>query len=252
VTPTIPPPTSLIPLFGHPDDDPRSWRAARGSGAGTMAIVGMSVAAARAIPPAQRVPRVSVPAPLRTPRWISLCTGIERLLADGALPLGYVSLDYAIRPLSDLLAEIGRWTALPVQGVFLDHAPAGPYQIGPVIQAVRAARRGGLTTVVLNPGCATDPLYRRLGVTICTFEGSWGEYRAWSGDGSAPGDGHLIYGVPADDVAAARTEATRRRAGVALVSESVLYRQSTVLSGLASTGAGGAAGSAGRSRTTGS
>ena len=50
------------------------------------------------------------------------------------------------------------------------------------------ARRAGLSTVVLNPGVPTDPLYRELGVAICTFEGSWPEYRRWSGEGAQPGD----------------------------------------------------------------
>jgi hypothetical protein len=130
-----------------------------------------------------------------------------------------VSLGYATRPLDDVIGELDRWAALPVVGVFLDHAPAGRHQIGPVVHAVRAARRCGLHRLVLNSGLPVDPTYRRLDATICTFEGSWNEYRAWSGDGSQPGDGHLVFGVPPAERDIARALVVARRAGLLLVAE---------------------------------
>jgi hypothetical protein len=106
---------------------------------------------------------------------------------------------------------------LPVAGIFLDHAPAGPFQLGPVVHAVRAARRAGLRTVVLNPGVAVDPVYRRVEATICTFDGSWREYVALPAGRCQPGDGHLVYGVP--DLAAARELALARGAGLLLATQ---------------------------------
>jgi hypothetical protein len=88
-----------------------------------------------------------------------------------------------------------------------------------VALAVRVARRAGLSTVVLNPGVPTDPLYRDLGVPICTFEGSWVEYRRWSGDGARPGDGHLVHSVPVDALATAWALLRERRAGWGLVTQ---------------------------------
>ena len=140
-------------------------------------------------------------------------------MSAGVHPLGHVSLGYATRPLGDVLAEITHWAALPVRGVFLDHAPAGPYQVGPVVHAVRAARRSGLATVVLNPGIPVDPSYRRLEATICTFEGSWSAYLAWSGEGAVAGDGHLVFDVPRHEWEAARALIAARHAGLFLITD---------------------------------
>ena len=104
-------------------------------------------------------------------------------------------------------------------GIFLDQAPTSPFCLGPVALAIRVARRAGLTTVVLNPGVPTDPLYRDLGVPICTFEGSWLEYRRWSGEGSLPGDGHLVHSVPAESLVEAETQLRERYAGWGLVTD---------------------------------
>jgi hypothetical protein len=146
---------------------------------------------------------------------------IERLIGAGVQPLGYVSLAYATRPLPEILDDITRWALLPVLGVFLDHAPAGPYQIGPVVQAVRASRRCGLASIVLNPGGPVDPLYRRLGVTICTFEGSWERYAGGplGADEAEAGDGHLVFGVPPHEWDTARTLSRTRHAGLALITD---------------------------------
>ncbi len=152
-------------------------------------------------------------------RLSALVQGVERLVASGVHALGHVSLGYATRPPGDVITEINGWAVVPVVGVFLDHAPAGPYQIGPVAHAVRAARRAGLREVVLNPGVTVDPLYRLLDATICTFEGSWTDYQAWSAEDAAAGDGHLVFGVPPHESGVARTLAATRRAGLLLITD---------------------------------
>ena len=47
--------------------------------------------------------------------------------------------------------------------------------------------------IVLNPGAPVDPIYRRLGAAICTFEGTWLSTSDGSDERAEPGDGHLIY-----------------------------------------------------------
>lgn len=153
---------------------------------------------------------------LRVQATRALIPAIERMVGRGVRPLAQVSLGYATRPMADVLAEIAGWSALPVAGVFLDHAPAGPYQVGPVVYAVRAARRAGLSMIVLNPGVPVDPVYRRLDATICTFEGSWAQYQQW--DGGTAGDGHLVYDVPKAQRDAAWELGVARRAGLILLS----------------------------------
>ena len=154
-----------------------------------------------------------------TGRDASYTAAMGRLAAAGVRLLGYVDLEFATRPATQITTDVGRWAGYPVQGVFLDRAPASPYMIGPVAVALQAAQRAGLDDTILNPGVPADRLYRDLGVPICVFDGSWEQYRAWDGDGSRPGDGHLVYGVPFDDLAAARRLHADRAAGFGLVSD---------------------------------
>jgi hypothetical protein len=189
-------------LLDTPLDDPWSWAEA--------AVSGIEVII-RTAPPAVAD---------RSAARAALAAGIDRLVAAGAQPLGHISLAFATRPLVDVLDEITRWALLPVVGLFLDHAPAGPYHLGPTVWAVRAARRFGLGTIVVNPGVPVDPTYRRLEATICTFEGSWSEYVTWSAhEQSAIGDGHLVFGVPRDEWRAARALIVSRGAGLLLVTD---------------------------------
>jgi len=162
------------------------------------------------------VPAIDGSAPVQ---WARLAEAIDVLAAAGVEPIGHVSLGYATRPLVDLLADITRWAVLPVVGIFLDHAPAGPFQIGPVALAARIARRAGLNTIVLNPGVPVDPIYRRLDVTVCTFEGPWSEYRDWSGEDGEPGDGHLVYAVPTAERSRALALLSAHGAGLGLVTD---------------------------------
>lgn len=185
----------LLPLYSHPDVDPAAWRAAAGL-AGRLSVV------------------------VSDSRDTGVSDAAARLTAAGVTVLGLVAAGFATRPVADLLAEVEGWSGRPVSGVFLDQVPTSPFSLGPVVVAVRAARRAGLSTVVLNPGVPTDRLYRGLGVPICTFEGAWVDYRRWSGHGSRPGDGHLVHSVPAGSVATAWA-LLRRRAGWGLVTDRI-------------------------------
>jgi hypothetical protein len=189
-------PRTLLPVPQRPADDPAAWDQAQSFGPGGVAVVGPLV---------------------NDNGTAELVAGLARLSAAGVSALGHVSLGYAVRSPAEVYAEIAGWSVLPVTGIFLDHAPAGPFQLGPVVHAVRAARRAGLRTVVLNPGVQVDPVYRRIDATICTFDGSWREYAALPAGRCQPGDGHLVYGVP--DLAAVRALAVARGAGLLLATD---------------------------------
>src|SRR5690606_38325555 len=155
---------TVLPLFSHPSADPDGWRAVAAPG-GRLTVV---------VQPPDADDRERARA-------------LAELAAAGVPMLGYVDTRYATGSLPDLLDDVARWAHHPVCGVWLDHCPTSPFCLGPVALATRVARRVGLRRVVLNPGVPTDPLYRELGALICTFEGSWRDYRRWSGDGSRPG-----------------------------------------------------------------
>ena len=89
---------------------------------------------------------------------------------------------------------------------------------------VRLAARRGLHRVVLNPGVPTHPLYRDLGVRICTFEGPWSAYRtlqvpAWARSGPRERFLHLVHSVPVRSLPAARRLVASRHAGAAYVTD---------------------------------
>lgn len=181
----------LLPLYVHPSVDPAAWRAAAALGADATVVVD-------------------------DPELIDAARGLAEA---GVRVIGRVDLGFATRPLADLLDDVARWADHPIRGVFLDQAPTSPFSLGPVALSTRVAHRAGLATVVLNPGVPTDPLYRELDVSICTFEGSWTDYRRWDGAGSQEGDGHLVHSVPVESFDAARALLQRRRAGWGLVTD---------------------------------
>jgi hypothetical protein len=181
---------TLLPLYVHPWEAPDAWHAVAARGDLTVVV---NIA--------------DGPGPEIDPGYAAATAA---LAGAGVAMLGYVDVGYAARPLSDLLADVGRWAAYPVNGVLLDKAPTTPFSVGPVALSVRTARRLGLDEIVLNPGTPPDPVYRDLGVKLCVFEGAWDEYRRWSGHGCMPGDGHLVYGIPAEELPyAAETLAAR-------------------------------------------
>lgn len=181
----------LLPLYVHPVVDPAAWRAAAGR-PGELTIV-------------VRNPQLAEPA--------------AELARAGVRVLGRVDAAFATRPVADLLDDIERWAGQPVHGVYLDQTPTSAFCLGPVALAIRVARRAGLPTMVLNPGVPIDPLYRELGVPICSFEGPWPEYRRWDGAGSQPGDGHLVHSVPVGATGTAWALLAERRAGWGLVTD---------------------------------
>ena len=143
-----------------------------------------------------------------------LRAALTTLIVARSRPLARVNLGYGTRPLDEILDEIAWWVELPVCGFFFDLAPSSPYQVGPVARAIRAARRDGLGLFVLNAGTVVDPIYRELPATICTFEGTWAQYRSRPAETFAPGDGHLVLEVPPGDLPLAHALTLARGAGL--------------------------------------
>lgn len=187
--------SALLPLYVHPARDPAAWRLASAVAPRLTVVVRFD----------DYDPQIAV--------------ALARLADAGAVVLGHVDTQFATRPLADLVEDVTRWADYPTCGVFLDQAPTSPFSMGPIALAVRACRRAGLRRIVLNPAAPTDPLYRELGVAVCTFEGSWWDYRRWDGAGSHPGDGHLVHSVPAEAITAAWTLLRQREAGFGLVTD---------------------------------
>ncbi|NMO52590.1 Spherulin-4 [Actinoplanes sp. TBRC 11911] len=176
--------------------------------------------------------------PLDNETWIVRDLPGERRTLHQSL--GRIDLDWGSRSLADVLADVEAWRADGAEGLFLDRAPAGSGGVGPVALTVRLAARRGLHRVVLNPGVPTHPLYRDLGVRICTFEGPWSAYQSWDGEGVRPGDGHIVHGVPVALLTAARRLMGRRGAGFGLATDASPYPW---VSAAASAGGAGSEGS---------
>lgn len=193
-------PPVLLPLYVHPTVDPQAWSTVAALEGDVTVVVNVH----------------NGPGEQLEPAYVSATT---QLAAGEVSMLGYVDLAYVNRPLADILDDVARWSRYPVGGIFFDQAPTSATCAGPVALAVRIARRAGLDTMVFNPGVPTDPIYRDMGATICTFEGCWMDYQRWSGEGSRPGDGHLVYRVPAAQLPAARRLLAIRKAGFGLATD---------------------------------
>jgi hypothetical protein len=84
--------------------------------------------------------------------------------------------------------------------VFFDHAPARSDALDWVREAVSAVRG----RVALNPGTRPAAAYAELADLVCTFEGPWLKYRLTPAQRDWPNAVHLVYGVPQDELVAAR------------------------------------------------
>src|SRR5688572_16906959 len=178
---------SVIPLLSlhqHPFTHPEAWDTIEVAGVGSIILLNIAAGPGSGL----------------DPTWT---TATQRLVRAGAGLIGYVDLAFGARAIEQVKAELGRWAGYPVRGIFFDQAPTSPYSIGPVATAVRAARRIGFDTLLVNPGRPTDSIYRGLGAVLCTFAGTWDEYRVGTPEGVRHGDAHLVYAVPAGQMRAA-------------------------------------------------
>ncbi|MEU8652696.1 spherulation-specific family 4 protein [Streptomyces sp. NPDC048737] len=193
----------LIPLYVHPAEDPGAWHRLIRSAAGTYGVV---------LNPANGPGEGPDPA---------FAAAASALRAAGARLLGYVDTDYGIRDDAEIADEVRRhreWYA--ADGCFLDRVTATADGLSACRRLVRALRRQGAGTVVLNPGVHPAAGYARLADLTVTFEGHWSTYVSafsrpeWTAR-QAPGRlCHLVYGVPEALVPLAVRTAHERGAAV--------------------------------------
>ncbi|MEV6615875.1 spherulation-specific family 4 protein [Streptomyces sp. NPDC051051] len=193
----------LIPLYVHPAEDPGAWNRLIRSAAGTYGVV---------LNPANGPGEGPDPA---------FAAAASALRAAGARLLGYVDTDYGIRDEAEIADEVRRhreWYA--VDGCFLDRVTATADGLSVCRRLVRALRRQGAGTVVLNPGVHPAVGYVRLADLTVTFEGHWSTYVSafsrpeWTARQAPERLCHLVYGVPEALVPLAVRTAHERGAAV--------------------------------------
>jgi len=112
--------TTLLPLYVYPADDPDAWTAVATHGWDVTVIVNVHNGPGRRYDPA----------------YGYACAA----LAEAKVPtLGYVDVDYAGRPVTDVRNDILAWRAYPVGGVFFDQVPSDLASLGWMTHAVADA-----------------------------------------------------------------------------------------------------------------
>ncbi|MFE7775077.1 spherulation-specific family 4 protein [Streptomyces sp. NPDC057445] len=193
----------LVPLYVHPAQDPDAWRlvAERAD-----RIYGVVLNAANG------------PGTAPDPAFVSAARALR---AAGTRVLGYVDLDYGVRPDVAVLRDLDRhheWYG--TDGCFFDQVPADRSALPACRRLVRAARQRGAATIVLNPGVHPAPGYARIADLLVTFEGSWSVYLAsftrprWTARHPEERFCHLVYGVPPALAEVATRAAKERGAAV--------------------------------------
>ncbi|QXE33531.1 spherulation-specific family 4 protein [Streptomyces sp. GMY02] len=175
----------LVPLYIHPAEDPAAWRLLTSAPGPLYGVV---------LNPGDGPGRSSDPA------FVSAACALREA---GTRVLGYVDLAYGERPGTDIRDDLDRhrdWYG--TDGCFLDRAPADAGELRRCRRLVRAARRRGAATVVLNPGVHPARGYARIADLIVTFEGHWTTYLSpfvrprWTVRHPPERFCHLVYGVP--------------------------------------------------------
>lgn len=193
----------LIPLYVHPAEDPAAWQRLVALAAHTYAVV---------LNPANG------PGDAPDPAFVAAASALR---AAGARLLGYVDTDYGARDPARITADLRRhrdWYG--ADGCFLDQVTAAPHGLPDCRRLVRALRRLGASTVVLNPGVHPAPGYARLADLTVTFEGPWSAYVSafsrpqWAARHPPDRLCHLVYGVPPPLVPLAVRTARERGAAV--------------------------------------
>jgi hypothetical protein len=137
----------------------------------------------------------------------------------GITVVGYVSTDYAQRPLTAVEADVDayyRWYG--VNGIFFDQATTGCAE-EPYYAALNRYVKGmgGAARTILNPGTQTSQCYVHAADILVTFEGSDSEYLrsysgpAWVAHYSPRHFWHLIYSTPTVSALAQVIRLSRRR-----------------------------------------
>ncbi|MEU2156148.1 spherulation-specific family 4 protein [Streptomyces sp. NPDC019396] len=193
----------LVPLYVHPAEDPDAWRLLASAADRIYGVV---------------LNTADGPGTSPDPAFVSAARALR---AAGTRVLGYVDLDYGVRPDDAVLRDIDRhreWYG--TDGCFFDQVPADRSALPGCRRLVRAARQRGAETVVLNHGVHPAPGYARIADLLVTFEGPWTVYLSsftlprWTARHPPERFCHLVYGVPPALARVAEKAATERGAAV--------------------------------------
>jgi len=104
---------------------------------------------------------------------------VRRGKAEGVTLVGYVSTDYARRPIAEVKADVDRWVEFypGIDGIFLDEQASSAEKVDYYAELYEYARKSkGLTLVVTNPGTSCDEAYlaRPAADVVCLFENARG------------------------------------------------------------------------------
>jgi serine/threonine protein kinase len=122
---------------------------------------------------------------------------------EGVTAIGYVSTNYAKRPLAQVQGDVDLWHQLypDIQGIFFDQQSSAVDQVDYYVAAAHYARRKQeRTLIVSNPGvpCAKEYLLRSAADVLCLAEHDEAvavTLPAWAAENGKDRLAYLLYGV---------------------------------------------------------
>jgi hypothetical protein len=177
----------LVPAYIYPSGDgARQWGRLLNSPAAAATVVVVNPA--------------SGPGAAVDPNYAKV---LERASHGSVTAVGYVSTNYAARPLQEVKDEVDRWARLypGIRGVFFDQQASAADRVDYYVALYEHAKGRGLALVVSNPGtvCAEDYLDRPAADVVCLLEGAknLSAYRrpAWTDRYPAERFAALLYDV---------------------------------------------------------
>jgi hypothetical protein len=135
-------------------------------------------------------------------------TAIRQTRSRGIRVLGYVTIAYGRRALSDVQSDVDRWHAWhDIDGIFFDEVSTSPTQITccRTLFAYVKSRKGSGHLVVLNPGTQTLEGFMGACDILLNNESSWRTYcdaylanPAWVANYPASRFWHLVHHCPSE------------------------------------------------------
>lgn len=119
--------------------------------------------------------------------------------------VGYVDLNYGLRPRDEILREVAAWREwYGVVDIMLDRTPAEAADVPVVVDTVAAMRDAGAIRVILNPGRVPHRDIAECADLVCTVETDWVTYRSLPLPSLPCPSWHLVHSVPTDRLDEAR------------------------------------------------
>ncbi len=194
-------PRLVIPAYFHPRADPWQWRwLAEHSSLVRLVVINIASG------PGSAPQRAFVEA-------------ADLLHQAGVGMIGYVDTDYGRVPMSQAIAETGRYQDwYGVRGVCLDRVASNQEQVRYYGELAARIRAENADVVFFNHGAHPAETYARHADLLGTFEGPWAAYQRlhvprWTHRWPPEKFYHVVHSVPVERLAEAHRLAASRRAG---------------------------------------